>query len=170
MFVFLCRVISQGTDSVVRQTSHHMALEVEWVYAFILQGKLEPILTLVGNWCASDRQVLIESMRAALEKFQAVHGSTGQMPKNLVRLLNCSQLCFDYDVFTQPVSVHLPLSRMISALLLALPKQELEWNSSELSSETKPTILQLMEAPLRLQAMIAQVRLSLNYKREWKYR
>lgn len=99
--------------------------------------------------------------RAALKKFQKLQTDqqqADQQPKNPVTLLNFTQLCYDYDVSTQPVSVHLPLSRMISGLLLALPKHGLQWDCSEMELEDKPTLLQLMEAPLRLQVLMAQVR------------
>jgi E3 ubiquitin-protein ligase UBR2 len=113
-------------------------------------------LTLIVQWCASDRKVLLKSTRAALKKFQELQ-PTEQQPKTVVTLLNFTQLCYDYDVSTQPVSVHLPLSRMISGLLLSLPKHGLEWDCSEMTLELKPTLLQLMEAPLRLQVLMAQV-------------
>ncbi len=70
----------------------------------------------------------------------------------MLKLLNCEQICYGYDVSTQPVSVHLALSRLISALLLALPKQRLKWDRSEVD-----TLLQLMEAPLRLQVLKSYV-------------
>jgi E3 ubiquitin-protein ligase UBR2 len=130
--------------------------EAEWEAAFNLHCKLAPVLTLIVQWCASDRKVLLKSTRAALKKFQELQ-PTEQQPKTAVTLLNFTQLCYDYDVSTQPVSVHLPLSRMISGLLLSLPKHGLEWDCSEMTLELKPTLLQLMEAPLRLQVLMAQV-------------
>ena len=155
-------------DSVVRQTGQHVEFEAEWEAAFNLHCKLAPVLTLIVQWCASDRKVLLKSTRAALKKFQEIQPAD-QNPKNTLRLLNCTQLCYDYDVSSQPVSVHLPLSRMISGLLLALPKHGLQWDCSEMTLDTKPTLLQLMEAPLRLQVLMAQVRFPLFEKNISKY-
>lgn len=146
----------EGMDSVVRQTGQHVEFEAEWEAAFNLHCKLAPVLTLIVQWCASDRKVLLKSTRAALKKFQELQ-PMDQQPKNAVTLLNFTQLCYDYDVSSQPISVHLPLSRMISGLLLALPKHGLDWNCSEMALDSKPTLLQLMEAPLRLQVLMAQV-------------
>ncbi|XP_057372526.1 E3 ubiquitin-protein ligase UBR2-like isoform X1 [Daphnia carinata] len=146
----------EGMDSVVRQTGQHVEFEAEWEAAFNLHCKLAPVLTLIVQWCASDRKVLLKSTRAALKKFQELQPME-QQPKNAVTLLTFTQLCYDYDVSTQPISVHLPLSRMISGLLLALPKHGLDWNCSEMTLDSKPTLLQLMEAPLRLQVLMAQV-------------
>lgn len=83
-----------------------------------------------------------------------------QQPTFPCSLLEFSQSCYEFDVSSQPVSVHLPLSRMISGLLLALPKHGLEWECPEMELAVKPTLLQLMETPLRLQVLIAQVRSS----------
>lgn len=75
-----------------------------------------------------------------------------------VSLLHYTQLCYDFDVSSQPVSVHLPLSRMISGLLLAVPKHEIPWDTVGKGLDATSTFLNLMEAPLRLQVLIAQVR------------
>jgi hypothetical protein len=131
-------------DSVVRQTGQHVELEAEWEAAFNLHCQQAQNLTLIFHWCASYRKVLLKSTREALKKFQELQPNK-QQPKNAVTLLNFTHLFHDYDVSTQPVSVHLPLSRIISGLLLALPKHGLEWDCSEMTLEAKPTLLQLME-------------------------
>ena len=94
--------------------------------------------------------------RAALKKFKDCQAAD-QLLNVPVSLLNSSQLCYDFDVSSQPVSVHLPLSRMISGLLLAVPKYEIPWDNVGMALDTKSTVLHLMEAPLRLQVLIAQV-------------
>lgn len=106
----------------------------------------------------NNHHTLLSSLvrRAALKKFQELQPAD-QLPKTAVSLLSSTQTCYDFDVASQPVSVHLPLSRIISGLLLALPKHGLAWDCSEMTLEPKPTLLQLMEAPLRLQVLIAQV-------------
>lgn len=92
-----------------------------------------------------------------MRKFQELQPAE-QQPNARVSVLDQTQMCYEFDVAAQPVSVHLPLSRLISGLLLALPKHGLSWDCSEMTLESKPTLLQLMEAPLRLQVLIAQVR------------
>lgn len=149
----------EGMDSVARQTGQHVEFEAEWEAAFNLHCKLAPVLTLIVQWCASDRKVLLKSTRAALRKFQELPPVNELVPKTEVTLLDTTQECYDFDVATQPLSVHLPLSRMISGLLLALPRHGLDWHCSELVLEegAKPSLMQLMESPLRLQVLIAQV-------------
>lgn len=50
-------------DSVARQTGQHVEFEAEWEAAFNLHCKLAPVLTLIVQWCASDRMVLLKSTR-----------------------------------------------------------------------------------------------------------
>lgn len=92
-----------------------------------------------------------------MRKFQELQPSEHQ-PNAQASLLGYAQSCYEFDVATQPVSVHLPLSRLISGLLLALPKHGLSWDCSEMVLDAKPTLLQLMESPLRLQVLMAQAR------------
>ena len=149
----------EGMDSVARQTGQHVEFEAEWEAAFNLHCKLSPVLTLIVQWCASDRKVILKSTRAALRKFQELQPTDQLLPKTCVTQLDTTQLCYDFDVASQPISVHLPLSRMISGLLLALPRHGLDWHCSELVLDegSKPSLLQLMESPMRLQVLIAQV-------------
>jgi len=144
----------EGMDSVVRQTGQHVEFEAEWEAAFNLHCKLAPVLTLIVQWCASDKKVLLKSTRAALEKFKDCQAQLLNVP---VSVLHYTELCYDFDVSSQPVSVHLPLSRMISGLLLAVPKHEIPWDTVGKGLDNKSTLLHLMEAPLRLQVLIAQV-------------
>lgn len=69
--------------------------------------------------------------------------------------------CIDYDVSTQPISVHIPLSRFLSGLLLSIQKYGFEYNSHQFELENKPSLIQIMEQPLRLQVMVAQFRASM---------
>lgn len=69
--------------------------------------------------------------------------------------------CIDYDVTTQPISVHLALSRFLSGLLLATHKYSLDYSSHQFEVENKPSLIQIMEQPLRLQVMVAQFRASM---------
>ena len=53
----------QETDPVSRQTGTHLEYEPEWEAAFNTHIKLSPALTLVLDWCATDRHACIRSYR-----------------------------------------------------------------------------------------------------------
>uniref|UniRef100_T1JGA7 E3 ubiquitin-protein ligase n=1 Tax=Strigamia maritima TaxID=126957 RepID=T1JGA7_STRMM len=144
----------QGMDSATRQVGQHMEFEPEWESAFQLHLRLAPVITLVVEWCGSDRVVLIKTYRAALKSLQASHGTMRVIGRELA---NHSATCIDYDVATQPDSIHLPLSRFVAALHLMLDNYNLSYDSVEFNFTNKPTPEQLLEMPLRTQVMIAQV-------------
>lgn len=76
-----------------------------------------------------------------------------------LELANHSATCYVYDVATQPVSVHLPLTRYFSGLYLHLQAFELDFFSSEFNLTEKPVPEMIMEPALRTQVLIAQVRI-----------
>ena len=63
-----------------------------------------------------------------------------------------------YDVVSQPISIHLPLSRFMAALVLGLQRFNLDLSAGELSLKNNQELLtELMEPVLRLKVLIAQV-------------
>lgn len=89
--------------------------------------------------------------------------TTESMRHKYVReLLNYSVTCSEYDVSSAPVSLHLPLSRLIAGMTLKLDKYGLTYNSVDFDVKGKPSPEQLMEPVLRTQVMIAQVNKNLD--------
>ncbi|KAB7502596.1 E3 ubiquitin-protein ligase UBR2 [Armadillidium nasatum] len=145
----------QGMDPMVRQVWQHMEFEPEWESAFNLHLKLSTIVPLVVEWAASDLVVLIKSYRMLLKALG--EQTTEDMRRRYVReLLHYSVSCIEYDVSSAPVSLHLPLSRLVAGLTLKLEKYGLNYNSVEFSVKGKPSPEELMEPVLRTQVMIAQ--------------
>lgn len=90
-------------------------------------------------------------------------GNEASRRRYVRELLDYSVSCIEYDVSSAPVSIHLPLSRLVAALTLHLDKYDLNYNSPEFLVKGKPTPEELMEPVLRTQVMIAQVRLKVHY-------
>ncbi|XP_069985814.1 E3 ubiquitin-protein ligase UBR2 isoform X10 [Penaeus vannamei] len=154
----LLRLLSmmQGMDPMVRQVGTHMEYEPEWESAFNLHIKLAAVIPLVIEWAASDRIVLIKAYRMLMKSLAEL--CTEDMKRRYVReLLDYSVSCIEYDVSSAPVSIHLPLSRLVAGLTLHLDKYGLNYNSPEFLVTGKPSPEELMEPVLRTQVMIAQV-------------
>lgn len=90
-------------------------------------------------------------------------GNEASRRRYVRELLDYSVSCIEYDVSSAPVSIHLPLSRLVAALTLHLDKYDLNYNSPEFLVKGKPSPEELMEPVLRTQVMIAQVRLKVPY-------
>ncbi|KAH9628503.1 hypothetical protein HF086_017329 [Spodoptera exigua] len=116
-------VMMQGMDSVVRQVGQHMEYEPEWESAFNLHVKLAHSITLSLEWCAAEK-TLATACEATFETTMSF-GSP--------ELGNQSASVIPYDVSTEPVSIHRPLSRYIAGLHLLLHAHGLSYHSREAS-------------------------------------
>ncbi|GAB6018583.1 hypothetical protein CHUAL_000274 [Chamberlinius hualienensis] len=144
----------QCMDSVTRQVGQHLEFEPEWETAFMLHLRLGAIVTMMIQWCSTDRTVLIKAYRATMKKLAASIGKPSYITR---KIGDHSVSCIDYEVASQPVSIHLPLSCLLSGLYLHLEHYDLTYDSPELAWSDKPTPVMLMELPLKTQVMIAQV-------------
>lgn len=70
---------------------------------------------------------------------------------------NHAATCYVYDVSTEPVSVHLPLTRFFAGLYVYLEQYGLEFVAPEFQVPDKPVPEILMEPSLRTQVLLAQV-------------
>lgn len=147
----------QGMDAVVRQVGQHMEYEPEWESAFNLHIKLAPVITLILKWCGTDKVVLIKAYRATLRKLYEFPTFDPTQVGEVRELADHSASCLQYDVSSQPVSIHLPLSRFLAGLHLHLEKFGLNFDSTEFQIQTKQTPEQIIEPVLRTQVMVAQV-------------
>nr|XP_045609964.1 E3 ubiquitin-protein ligase UBR2-like isoform X2 [Procambarus clarkii] len=157
-YSLLLRLLSmmQGMDPMVRQVGTHMEYEPEWESAFNLHIKLAAVIPLVIEWAASDRIVLIKAYRLLMKSLGDL-GTEATRRRYVRELLDYSVSCIEYDVSSAPVSIHLPLSRLVAGLTLHLDKYGLNYNSPEFLVKGKPSPEELMEPVLRTQVMIAQV-------------
>ncbi|KAL1459822.1 hypothetical protein WDU94_011775 [Cyamophila willieti] len=158
---FLLDLLSymQGMDEVTRQVGQHMEYEPEWESAFNLHIKLAPVITLFLQWCGTDKEILVKAYRATMRQLCADESlDLGQLGE-VREVGDHSVACLHYDVSTQPVSIHLPLSRFLAGLYIHLHKFGLSFNSPDLISDkiVRLTPEQLLEPVLRTQVMISQV-------------
>lgn len=154
LMTFLCSM--QSMDAVVRQVGQHMEYEPEWESAFNVHIRLSPVITLALEWCGSDRLVLLKAFTLVLRKLHEQLGNT-PAPSVVCELANHSATCLQYDVATEPVSIHLPLSRFLAGLFLHLEKHNLFYQSPEMNIQARPTPEQIIEPVLMAQVMISQV-------------
>lgn len=124
------------------------------------QLKVADVVSRLIEWCSSDFQVLRRSLQIALKNLKE---KTGELNHKNLELCEVTCSCIDYDVSSLPVSLHLPLSRMIGGLLLEFSKHNVEY--STLEPPLSPT--ELMEMPLRTLAMVSQFRAKVCMERNY---
>ncbi|XP_076273647.1 ubr1 ubiquitin ligase isoform X2 [Rhynchophorus ferrugineus] len=149
-------VMMQGMDSVTRQVGQHMEFEPEWESGFNLHIKLAASISHIIQWCATDKIVLVKAYRYILEALESNPCYDKNAALETRELVDHSTACLRYDVSLKPVSIHLPLTRLLSALHLHLEKYGLHFDCPSFQVP-KPTPVQIIEPVLRTQVMIAQV-------------
>ncbi|XP_061173944.1 E3 ubiquitin-protein ligase UBR2-like isoform X1 [Saccostrea echinata] len=145
--------IMQGMDEVKRQTGMHLEYEPEWEGAFNLQMRVDDVIASFTEWCSTDRTVFIEAYKKAAQMLLECRDTTQKSEQQTV----CGHTvkCIKYDVQSQPVSIHLPLTRYLAGLLVNMGKFDLQFGCPELSVKNLDPV-RMIEPPLRVQVMIAQ--------------
>ena len=149
----------QGMDPVTRQVGQHVEFEAEWETGINMQLKLSPVISLIIEWCGSNWDTLRQTLRHSLKELSGKGQVKMQAASRTIGGTTVNN-CVDYEVSSLPISIHIPLSRMVSGLLLHLGqlKENVTYDSPELYFTKRPTLVELMEYPLRTLVMIAQFR------------
>lgn len=150
--------VMEGMDASIRQTGSHLEFDPEWQTAFTLFGKLSMVICHLIDWCSSDRIVMIRAYQALLRKLYSMLTPERMRPSACVEAGTKRFTVINFDVWLAPVSLHLPLTRLLAGLHLHLAKFGLTFDCSELAIDNRPTIQQVMEMSLRAVILTTQVR------------
>ncbi|XP_048393035.2 E3 ubiquitin-protein ligase UBR1 isoform X2 [Stegostoma tigrinum] len=116
----------QNMEPMSRQIGQHLEIEPEWESAFTIQMLLKCILSMIQEWCASDEQVLLRAYKECHRVLSQCSNECSQ--RNARKQLNTLNMCGHsislkrYLVSREPVSIHLPLSRLLAGLHVHLNK------------------------------------------------
>lgn len=146
----------QGMDTVTRQVGQHMEYEPEWESAFTLHIKLSSLITSIIDWCSTDKVILIKVYRMVLSALNETKFIINETQTEVKELADHSANCLIYDVASKPVSIHLPLTRLLAGLYIHLQKYNLTFDNVSTTSD-KPSAEQIIEPVLCTRTMISQV-------------
>ncbi|XP_061600229.1 E3 ubiquitin-protein ligase UBR1 [Cololabis saira] len=144
----------QGMEEVMRQLGQHIAVEPEWEAGFSLQIQLRHILAMFQDWCSSDENILLLAYKEChTVLMQCNNQPFYKEPKDYYmckHILNVRP----YKVSQAPVSIHLPISRLLAGLYVLLCGTGAieRLNNAEMYDFT-----QLVDHPLRCVVLAAQV-------------
>uniref|UniRef100_A0AAQ5ZUV9 E3 ubiquitin-protein ligase n=1 Tax=Amphiprion ocellaris TaxID=80972 RepID=A0AAQ5ZUV9_AMPOC len=135
----------QGMEEVKRQLGRHIAVEPEWEAGFTLQIQLRHILAMFQDWSSSNDELLL----LAFKECHSVLMQCNNQPfhREATDYYMCKHILHvrPYKVSQEPVSIHLPISRLLAGKMTNI-----------LSSECYD-FTQLAELPLRCVVLAAQV-------------
>ncbi|KAK3538210.1 hypothetical protein QTP70_033114 [Hemibagrus guttatus] len=110
----------QGMEEVKRQVGQHIEVEPEWEPGFNIQIQLHHILSMFQDWCSSDERVLLQAFQ---ECHRALQRCTNQPFHNEpTDHYMCRHILHtrSYKVSQEPVSIHLPITRLLAGLYVLL--------------------------------------------------
>uniref|UniRef100_A0A671N0Y4 E3 ubiquitin-protein ligase n=1 Tax=Sinocyclocheilus anshuiensis TaxID=1608454 RepID=A0A671N0Y4_9TELE len=159
---FLCCM--QGMEEVKMQLGQHVEVEPEWEAGFTLQMQLRHILAMFQDWCSSDERVLLLAFQ---ECHRALMSCTNQpFRSEPTDSYMCKQILHarPYKVSQEPVSIHLPISRLLAEVRL-LRNEAVMCECLALSFtgvylcvfQVQLNFTELAEQPLRCVVLAAQV-------------
>uniref|UniRef100_A0A182W515 E3 ubiquitin-protein ligase n=1 Tax=Anopheles minimus TaxID=112268 RepID=A0A182W515_9DIPT len=147
----------QGMDAATRQVGQHIEYEQEWETAFTLHLKLSHLITLVLEWCATDRIVLGKVFRMAMAALNETKFIAQESEPVVRSAANHSATCLMYDVLSRPVSVHLPLTRFLAGLYTVFERHDFTFATFVSNMSDYPTAEQIIEPVLCARTMMSQV-------------
>ncbi|XP_077394028.1 E3 ubiquitin-protein ligase UBR1 isoform X1 [Festucalex cinctus] len=144
----------QGMEEVERQFGQHIAVEPEWEAGFTLQIQLRHILAMFQDWCSSDDKILLEAFRDCHKVLQQCNNQP--FHREAADHYMCKQIIHvrPYKVSQEPVSIHVPLSRLLAGLYVLICKNGL---CHQLFDKESYDFRSLAEHPLRCVVLAAQV-------------
>ncbi|XP_026159837.1 E3 ubiquitin-protein ligase UBR1 isoform X2 [Mastacembelus armatus] len=144
----------QGMEEVKRQFGQHIVVEPEWEAGFSLQIQLRHILAMFQDWCSSDDEILL----LAFKECHKVLMQCNNQPfhREATDYYMCKHILHvrPYKVSQEPVSIHLPISRLLAGLYVLLCKTGA---IQHLDNAVSYDYAQLAEYPLRSVVLAAQV-------------
>ncbi|XP_029982287.1 E3 ubiquitin-protein ligase UBR1 [Sphaeramia orbicularis] len=144
----------QGMEEVKRQFGQHIAVEPEWEAGFSLQIQLRHILAMFQDWCSSDDDILLLAFRECHKVLMQCNNQP--FLREAVDYYMCKHILHvrPYKVSQDPVSIHLPISRLLAGLYVLLCRTGA---GDRLHDPENYDYIQMAELPLRCVVLAAQV-------------
>jgi len=150
----------QGMDSMRRQVGQHVEMEDHvWKLTYELQSYIGDIMRMIVNWAVSDRNVLMHLIHETMNLI--TEGNDPSTMKEMSKYLaflgppRCYDVV-DFDVSKQSISLHVPLHRFLTNLLIEVPRFDLMSNL-KLRIENSISLQHLIEPVLHVIVAVAQI-------------
>ncbi|XP_053127258.1 E3 ubiquitin-protein ligase UBR1 isoform X2 [Hemicordylus capensis] len=147
----------QGMEEIRRQIGQHIEVDPDWEAAIAIQMQLKNILLMFQEWCACDEELLLTAYKECHAAVMRCSASNCSWDKIVIHLCGHTLESKRFKVSADPVSIHLPLSRMLAGLHIQLSKTGVISELQEFVSSEEFQVQLLVEYPLRCLALVAQV-------------
>uniref|UniRef100_A0A803XXK0 E3 ubiquitin-protein ligase n=1 Tax=Meleagris gallopavo TaxID=9103 RepID=A0A803XXK0_MELGA len=158
-FVSFLRILTcmQGMEEIKRQIGQHIEVDPDWEAAIAIQMQLKNILLMFQEWCACDEELLLRAYKECHKAVMRCSTNGRSREKTVFHLCGHTLESRPYRVSSDPVSIHLPLSRTLAGLHVQLSKTGTISRLHEFVSPEEFQVELLVEYPLRCLVLVAQV-------------
>ena len=149
----------EAFDSITRRTGRHLEQEPEWQTGVQTQLRFSIFLNHIINWCGSDHEILLESLKVTIEHLY--FSFSEEFPQyEEVEYTSNSYNVLKYDITVKEVSTHYPLTRFLSAILSLASNYEQIRKEDVLSLLPGKKMLELADRSFRSLALCSQTQAS----------
>uniref|UniRef100_A0A670I4H8 E3 ubiquitin-protein ligase n=1 Tax=Podarcis muralis TaxID=64176 RepID=A0A670I4H8_PODMU len=150
-------ICMQGMEEIKRQVGQHIEVDPDWEAAIVIQMQLKIILLMFQEWCACDEALLVTAYKECHATVLRCSASNYSWDKTVIHLCGHTLESKRFRVSADPVSIHLPLSRMLAGLHIQLSKTDVISRLQEFITSEEFQVQMLVEYPLRCLVLVAQV-------------
>ncbi|OCT68575.1 E3 ubiquitin-protein ligase UBR1 isoform X3 [Xenopus laevis] len=154
LYVLSCM---QGMEGISRMVGQHVEMDSDWEAAIAMQMQLKNVLTLIQEWCATDDDILLKSYKECHQSLLQCRTPAPSQEKKLIRMCGHSYQSYPYQVSKDPISIHLPLSRMLAGLHAQMCRSGVITRLCEIFSPENLQVELMIEHPLRCLVLVGQV-------------
>uniref|UniRef100_A0A8C5MRZ6 E3 ubiquitin-protein ligase n=1 Tax=Leptobrachium leishanense TaxID=445787 RepID=A0A8C5MRZ6_9ANUR len=147
----------QGMEAIGRVTGQHVEMDSDWEATITMQMQLKNVLMLMREWCSSDEEILLEAYALCHQAVLEYCNLGTTHPKQQIQMCGHSYESYRFRVSADPVSIHLPLSRMLAGLHALLSKAGYFDRLHHIIPPEEYELEQLIEPPLRCLVLVGQV-------------
>ncbi|XP_066487271.1 E3 ubiquitin-protein ligase UBR1 isoform X2 [Tiliqua scincoides] len=147
----------QGMEEIRRQIGQHIEVDPDWKAAIAIQMQLKNILLMFQEWCACDEELLVTAYKECHAAVMRCSASNCSWDKKVIHLCGHTLESKRFKVSADPVSIHLPLSRMLAGLHIQLSKTRVISRLEAFLTSEEFQVQLLIEYPLRCLVLVAQV-------------
>lgn len=150
-------------DPVKRCVGQHIEYEPEWETGFNLLIKLQKSTQSIIEWCTNDREILFKAYNHLLQILFELESSnaSSNFKYESRKIFSKEYRIIEYDIMTQEISIHAPLTRLLAALHKSLNKFAIKYDDFKLVEDEQIRMNALIEPSLRSLAMAAQINVGL---------
>ena len=115
------------------------------------------------DWSSSDTCILKQAYGLVLENLNDIENSnaTSNFKYESKKVFSKDYRIIEYDIMTQDVSIHAPLTRLLAALYKSLSKHSIKYSEFRLIEDEQIRMNALIEPSLRSIAMASQINVGL---------